>query len=106
MGLSLCNDVLSLSGPFEVFSNYYTFQREISDELREYYHHYFKSVLCASKSDFILYAHEWSGIVDDEDIEYNSSKILEAVSLRITDNRSLHNMDDMSSFYFEELVPG
>lgn len=106
-GLALClyNDILSLSGPFEVFSKYFTFQREISYELREYYHNYFKSVLCAFKSDFMLYAHEWSGLVDEEDSEYDSNKILETVSLRMSDNRSLHYMDNMSSFCFEKLEP-
>jgi hypothetical protein len=102
ISISLYNDVLSLVGPFDIFSNYYTFQNEISSQSREYYHNYFKSVLAAFKSDFILYAHEWSGMIDEEDDNLSGSKILEAVSSRISENSSLH---DMNSFYFEKLKP-
>lgn len=102
LSVNLYNDVLSFLGPFEIFSKYFTFQKEISHQSREYYHRYFTNVLAAFKSDFILYVHEWSGMIDLEDNNLSSSKILESVNSHISDNTSLH---DMNSFYFEVLEP-
>ena len=56
--INLLNDLVWISGPFSVFSVYSCFQKTISIGSREYYHSYFKKILQAFKSDFILYAHE------------------------------------------------
>ena len=99
--LRIDRDVLYINGPDAVFSKYHTFQKEISNESREFYHQLFKNILIAFKSDFILYAHEWSGIVDDSVDDLSTTEILNEVNSRISEKSSLHNM---SRFYFEQLA--
>lgn len=97
---SLLNDLIRISGPFSVFSIYGRFQTNISRESREYYHSYFKQIFKAFKSEFILYAHEWSGLDDEEDSDFNVSKLKEQSNWSKNSSTSIHTMD---SFYYEEL---
>lgn len=96
--VNLLNDLVRITGPFSVFSVYSCFQKTISKTSREYYHSYFKKIFQAFKSDFILYAHEWSGL-DDEDKEFNLAKLKEQANWGITSSDSIHTMD---GFYYEQ----
>lgn len=96
----LSNDLVWITGPSSVFSIYSTFQKKISSKSRDYYHHYFKKILSAFKSDFILYAHEWSGLDDEEDKEFNFLKLKEQANWDMTSSNSIHTMD---RFYYERL---
>jgi hypothetical protein len=98
--MSLVNDLIRISGPFSVFSSYSCFQKGITTDSRDYYHSYFKSVLKAFKSDFIQYCHEWSGLDDDDNNEFDLSDLIEQSNCDITSSDSIHTMD---KFYFEQL---
>ena len=98
--LNLLNDLVWMSGPFSVFSVYSRFQETISITSREYYHSYFKKIFQAFKSDFILYAHEWAGLDDEGDEEFNLAKLKEQSDWEITSSDSIHTMD---RFYYEQL---
>lgn len=98
--LNIVNDLIRITGPFSVFSVYGFFQNTISDASREYYHSYFKKILKAFQSDFILYAHEWSGLADEEDSEFNFTKLKQQANWELTGSSSIHNMD---RFYYEQL---
>lgn len=98
--INLLNDLVWISGPFSVFSVYSCFQKNISITSREYYHSYFKKILQAFKSDFILYAHEWSGLDDEEDKEFNLEKLKEQSNWEITSSDSINTME---RFYYEKL---
>ncbi len=98
--VSFLNDLIQIDGPRSVFSVYSRFL-EISTESREYYHSYFKKVFQAFNSDFILYAHEWSGLDDEEDEEFNLEKLKEQSDWKNTSSDSIHTMD---AFYYEQLT--
>lgn len=100
LSINLINDLIKISGPFSVFSVYSCFQKTISFESREYYHTYFKKICKAFKSDFILYAHEWSGLEDEEDKDYNLSKLKEQSNWDKNSSDSIHTME---TFYYENL---
>lgn len=96
----LLNDLVWITGPFSVFSIYSSFQKKLSAESRDYYHDYFKKILTAFKSDFVLYAHEWSGLDDEEDPGFNFVKLKEQANWNETSSNSIHTMD---RFYYERL---
>lgn len=98
--LRILNDLIWISGPFPIFSLYSRFLEAISHTSRDYYHSYFKNIFRAFKSDFILYAHEWSGLDDEEDKEFNITKLQAQSNWRITSSDSIHTM---KSFYYEQL---
>jgi hypothetical protein len=95
------NDLIGVSGPFEIFSVYSTFQNSIKPVYREYFHSLFKQILRAFKSDFILYTHEWAGLDDEEDKGFNLEKLKEQSDWVNTTSSSIHNM---SGFYFEGII--
>jgi hypothetical protein len=96
----LSNDLISISGPFSIFSNYGTFQDSLSKISKEYYHDYFKRLLKAFKSDFILHTHEWAGINHEED-DFCLKDLSEFIERKMDDNsRSIQLMD---SIYFERI---
>jgi hypothetical protein len=97
--LNLINDLIRIEGPFSVFSNYSTFLKSISKTSREYYHSYFSEISKAFKSDFILYAHEWSGLDDDVNKEFDFAKLKEQANWVFTSSDSLETMD---RFYYEQ----
>lgn len=96
----LLNDLIRISGPFEVFSYYGTFQSSLSNHSREYYHSLFKRICKAFKSDFILYTHEWAGLDDEEDKQFDFKKLKEQSEWAKTSSSTIHNME---SFYYEEI---
>lgn len=98
--LSLLNDLIRISGPFPVFSVYSWFQLAITSASREYYHSYFKDVFRAFNSDFILYAHEWSGLYDDGNPEFDFAALKEQSDWENTTSDSIHTM---KRFYYEQL---
>jgi hypothetical protein len=98
--LNLINDLVRVSGPFSVFSSFGVFQSTISIESREYYHSYFKRILKAINSDFILYAHEWSGLDDVENDSFDCAQLIKQAEWELTSSKSIHTMD---AIYFEQL---
>lgn len=100
--LRIMNDLVWISGPSPVFSVYDRFLTTISTASRDYYHTYFKSILSAFRSDFILYTHEWSGLKDEEDEEFNLAKLKEQSNWEVTSSNSIHTMDN---FYYEHILP-
>jgi hypothetical protein len=98
--VNLLNDLIRITGPFSVFSVYSCFQKTISKTSRQYYHSYFRKIIQAFKSDFILYAHEWSGLDDEEDKEFNFTKLKEQANWDVTSSDSIDTMD---GFYYEQL---
>jgi hypothetical protein len=94
------NDLIWVSGPFAVFSVYSCFLNTISDSSRNYYHTYFKSILKSFNSDFILYAHEWAGLDDDNNSEFDLAKLREDDHWKSECSDSLHSMVD---YYYEQL---
>lgn len=97
--VSIHNDLIFIRGLFDVFSRYFIFQREISNKSREFYHQYFKDILKAFKSDFILYTHEWAGIVYDDE-EINSKILLNNAAPQMPGAIDIHEMQNL---YFERL---
>ncbi len=91
----------TISGPFDVFSKYFSFLQDISTEQRAYYHSYFKEVLKAFESDFILYAHEWSGMDDEDNQAFDYDELKESANREQNSSPTLETMD---RFYFELLV--
>jgi len=98
--VKLLNDLVWVTGPSEVFSVYTCFLQTVSAESREFYHHCFKQILRAFNSDFILYAHEYSGLEDEEDKTFNLQKLEEQSQWQTTGSDSLHTMD---RFYRERI---
>lgn len=94
------NDLIGVSGPFEIFSYYGTFQKSISSKDREYFHYLFKQILRAFQSDFILYTHEWAGLDDEEDKGFDLEKLKEQSDWKNNSSNSIH---DMTEFYFEKI---
>ena len=94
------NDLVAVSGPFSIFSYYGTFLEYISSAYREYFHSLFKQIMKAFKSDFILYTHEWAGLEDEEDKDFNLEKLKEQSDWMNTSSNSIH---DMYGFYFENI---
>ncbi|MCH8903259.1 MAG: hypothetical protein IIA45_05030 [Bacteroidetes bacterium] len=102
-GLSviLFNDLIRISGPFEVFSDYTRFQKGISNQSREYYHSLFIQICETFKSDFILYSHEWAGLDDEEEVsDFDFKKLMEQSDWQNTSSSSIHTMQDI---YFEQI---
>jgi len=99
--LSVINDLVRISGPFDVFSKYSSFLQDISTEQRAYCHSYFKKVLKALGSDFILYAHEWSGLDDEDNEAFDYNELKESANW---EQNSSPTLDTMDRFYFELLV--
>jgi hypothetical protein len=91
--LRFTNDLVWISGPFAVFSVYSTFLNTISTASRNYYHRYFCQLFKALGSNFILYAHEWSGLDNEEDKEYNLAKLNEQSHWKDCTSESIHTMD-------------
>lgn len=100
LSVSLINDLVRITGPFDIFSKYFVFLQYIPIEIREYYHNYFKKVLAAFKSEFILYAHEWSGMDDEDNKAFDFAELKESSSWEINSSDSLDTMD---KFYYESL---
>jgi hypothetical protein len=96
----IINDLVRISGPFSVFSSFGVFQSKISFESRDYYHSYFKRILKSFKSDFILYAHEWSGLDDVENDSFDYAQLVEQAEWKRTSSKSIHSMD---AIYYEQL---
>ena len=99
--LWLLNDLVGISGPFDVFSYYGTFQKAISKVDRENFNTLFKNIAKAFGSKFILYTHEWSGMDDEEDKTFNLTKLKKQSNWKKTSSNSIHTMSD---FYYEKLA--
>jgi hypothetical protein len=95
------NDIISLYGPSVIFSSNGSFQKSISPESREYYHSYFKDILIAFKSDFILYAPEWYGINDGD--SSTTENIADLLALENWKEKSSDSIQTMDNIYFEAL---
>lgn len=93
-------DIISLLGPSLIFNNNGNFQKGISFDSRDYYHKYFKDILKAFKSDFILYAPEWYGILDGDTETKNISNLLALENWKEKSSDSVQTMDNI---YFEDL---
>ncbi len=93
-------DIISLYGPRKIFDNNGNFQKGISAASRDYYHKYFKDILMAFKSDFILYAPEWYGISDGDTDTKNISDLLALEDWKTKSSNSIQTMDNI---YFEDL---
>ena len=93
-------NIICLFGPSVVFNNNGNFQKGISADSRDYYHKYFKDILKAFKSDFILYAPEWYGILDADTETKNVSDLLALEDWR---KKSSDSVQTMENIYFEEL---
>ncbi len=94
------NDLVCVSGPFEIFSVYERFQKSISVKSREYYHSLFIEIFKIFKSEFILYTHEWAGLDDEEDIDFDFKKLKEQSDWINSTSSSIHSM---TNFYFEKI---
>lgn len=96
--ISLFNDLVCMSGPMELFSKMSHFD-QMSRESSSYYHSFFKTVLFAFKSNYLLYAHEWSGLYYDDESDLTSDVLLKRV------NKSTHvppgNMHELASWFIE-----
>lgn len=99
--VSFRNDLIRISGPFNVSSRYFIFLQDIGKEQRAYYHSYFKKVLQAFGSDFILYAHEWSGMDDEDNDAFDYNELKESANW---EQNSSSTLETMYRFYFESLV--
>jgi hypothetical protein len=100
--ISFINDLVRISGPFLVFSNYSSFLTDLSPRHRDYYHNYFKSILKAFGSDFILYAHEWSGMDDEDNEAFDLEELHASSNWEVNSSKTLETMD---RFYYESLTP-
>lgn len=98
--LRFINDLVWISGPFAVFSYYGTFLNAISVTSRYYYHQYFSQLFRALGSNFILYAHEWSGLEDEDDPDFNLAKLNQQSDWEKYSSHSIHTM---GAFYRAEL---
>lgn len=98
--VSLRNDLVWITGPFAIFSKFFIFLQHVPPAIRDYYHSYFKEIAQAFNSDFILYAHEWSGM-DDEDNEAFDLAELRASS--DWENNTSDSLATMDKFYYEKL---
>ena len=96
----LTNNLIRITGPFDIFSGYYRFQDSISKNSREYYHTLFKQICASFGSDFILYTVEGAGLDDEEDDNFDFEKLKEQADWTNRSSSSLHNME---GFYFEAL---
>ena len=96
----LINDLIQVTGPFDIFSVYVRFLEVISTESRAYYHSMFSQICKVFKSEFILYTHEWAGLDDEEDEGFNFKKLKKQSDWTNTSSASIKNMD---GFYFELL---
>ncbi len=97
--VSLSTDLVCMSGPWAMFSKMSHFP-SMSRESGAYYHSLFKNILQAFKSNFLLYAHEWSGLYLDDEINIlTSDELLADVS------KSKHvppeSMYDLDSWFIE-----
>ena len=63
-------------------------------------HKTFKKILRAFKSDFILYAHEWSGIEDEGDSGFNLQKLKDQMNWKTYGSDSIWTFDKC---YFEKI---
>lgn len=99
--LSIDQDIITLSGPMYIFSSYPPVQQFMAGGTRQYYHIFFKSILQAFKSDFILYAPEWYGICDADTETKNVSDLL---ALEDWKKKSIEDSTTGGCVYFEELV--
>lgn len=93
-------DIISLFGPSIVFNNNSNFQKGISPDSRHYYHKYFKDILKAFKSDFILYAPEW---YYDGDSDSETKSISDLLALENWKEKSSDSVQTMDNIYFEDL---
>lgn len=98
--MSIFKDLIWLTGPFSVFSVYTTFQLGISAASREYYHDYFKRILHAFESDFILYVHEWTEIDEEKETGLDLQKLKAQTFWKQKNSSSIHDID---SYYYEEI---
>lgn len=98
--IHLQNDLVWITGPFNVFSNYSQVEYIAQGGL-SYYHQIFKEIMKVFKSDFILYAHEWSGI-DYEDIDYTFKQLIEESGIDLKNDVIPTNID-IKRFYYEKL---
>jgi hypothetical protein len=96
----IVNDLINITGPFSTFSHYAIFQDVLPTELKEYYHTLFKTILASFGSNFILWAHEWTGLDDHEDDDYNYEKLFKEANWNENSSESLHTMKGL---YHEEL---
>ena len=96
----LLNDLLGLSGPAAIFAHYATFQRTISADDRTYFHELFRQIMKAFNSDFICYTHEWAGLEDEEDPDFDLEKLKAQSDWANNTSRSIHTM---SHCYFEKI---
>ncbi|HLP51562.1 MAG TPA: hypothetical protein VK154_11800 [Chitinophagales bacterium] len=102
MRMILLNDLILLYGPRDVFSLHGNFLNVISNSSREYYHSYFKQILRAFGSDFILYSHEWAGLFADDDKGFNYTMLKKESAWIGKCSDSIHTM---GNYYYEELQP-
>ncbi|WP_118976784.1 hypothetical protein [Taibaiella koreensis] len=98
--LNLINDLVRITGSSDIFSHFGTFLHDISPATKEFYHDYFKRVLRAFKSDFILYTHEWTGLDDEDNEAFDLAELKESSNWEVTSSDTIHTMKD---FYYEGL---
>ena len=96
----LLNDLVGLSGPAAIFAHYATFQRAIRSDDRTHFHELFKQIMKTFNSDFIGYTHEWSGLDDEDDPDFDLKKLQAQSDWTNNTSRSIHTM---SNFYFEKI---
>lgn len=98
LGFSIDQDMITLSGPMYIFGSSPQIQQFLTGGSLHYYHIYFKSILTAFKSDFILYAPEWYGICDGDTETKNVSDLL-----ALEDWRKKSSEPTEAYVYFEDL---
>jgi hypothetical protein len=93
------NGIIYLGGPMFIFGSPGCFPKSLTATSRDYYHNYFKTVLKAFKSDFILYAPEWYGINDGDTETKNLADLLALEDWRKVSSKTIESMEYT---YFEE----
>ncbi|MBS1593302.1 MAG: hypothetical protein JST90_03200 [Bacteroidetes bacterium] len=95
------NDLIWVTGPWDIFSVYGSPQSVISPESLDFYHDSFKRIMLAFDSDFIVYGHEWSSVYgSDDNNDFNSNDLMHQIRSAGKSSDSIHTMQD---FYFEQL---
>lgn len=100
--ITCVNNLIRMVGPGALFGHYGTFQNNLPRPFKEYYHRIFKEIACMFKSDFLLYTHEWAGLEDEEDPDFNLEKLKTQSGWEKNSSDTLQNME---SFYLEKIAP-
>lgn len=99
-GFSVDQDIITLSGPMYIFGSCPPVQQFLAGGPLHDYHIYFTSILKAFKSDFILYAPEWYGIVDGDT---ETKTISDLLALEDWRKKSSEDIKPDGYVYFEDL---